>query len=183
MNISEDKIFANFPTIKTDKFLLREIKISDAKHFFEYITNSNVVEFLSSEELPDSYSNAISELSYWKGLFDNKRSIYWGIEKDSKLIGTCGYNNWNRTHKRCEISYDLSYSHWGQGIMTEAVKLIVRFAFNEMGINRVQSTVATDNIASIKVLEKNHFKREGRMEKFGILNGKLKDFFMYSRVR
>jgi len=182
LNTNNYTFFNKFPTIKADEFFLREIELYDAKNFLEYMTNPNVVEYLSEEDAPTDYASAIDELSYWRGLFINKRSIYWGIEKDKKLIGTCGYNNWSKTHKRCEISYDLSYDYWSQGIMSKVVSIIVEFAFDKMGVNRVQSTVATDNIGSIKVLERNNFICEGKLSKFGILNGKEKDFYMYSRV-
>lgn len=178
----EEQLFSQFPVLKNDRFILREIKLSDAENFFHYMTNSHVSKFLSAEDLPKDLAGAVSELGYWRSLFITHRSIYWGIEIDNRLVGTCGYNNWSRVHKKCEISYDLSYQYWGKGIMTEVIAIITEFAFKKMLVNRVQATAAIDNIGSIRVLEKNEFKREGTLAKYGILNNVVKDYYIYSKV-
>lgn len=179
----DTSIFTVFPEIKTNKFLLRELRVDDVGDFFTYISDENVKEFLSDDSAPGSLVSARAELGYWRGLFKSKRSIYWGIEIDGKLVGTCGYNNWSRVNRRCEISYDLAYNYWNRGIMTKAIAEISDFALENMGVNRVQATVATDNIGSIKVLEKNNFIREGTLKKFGMLHNVMKDFYMYAKVR
>jgi ribosomal-protein-alanine N-acetyltransferase len=99
------------------------------------------------------------------------------------LIGTAGFNVWSRTHQRGELSYDLARPHWGKGLMTRVVQTICDYGFSAMGINRIQATVAIDNIASIRVLSKVGFQEEGLMRDYGILHGKKKDFYMMSYLR
>lgn len=178
-----NNFFDKFPIIQHECFKLRELTSDDAEMFYNYMTNENVSRFLSDEDIPKDLISAKSELAYWSGLFKNKRSIYWGIAISNQLIGTCGFNNWNRTHKRCEISYDLSYDYWGQGIMTDVINIVTNFAFEKMEVNRVQATAAIDNVGSIKVLEKNNYVVEGRLAKYGILHDISKDYYIYSKVR
>ncbi|MFN7039028.1 MAG: GNAT family N-acetyltransferase [Alphaproteobacteria bacterium] len=180
-----ENIFNEFPIINLADIRLREIVSNDTKSFYNYICNPKVSRYLSDDDTPSSLIEAEEELMYWANLYKYRRSIYWGITKANSghLIGTCGFNNWNRTHKRVEISYDLSANYWGKGIMTKAVKTICDFAFTRMHAIRIQATVATDNYGSIKVLEKSLFKRDGTMRNYGILKGETKDFYMYSLVK
>lgn len=181
--MNEDKLFTIFPTINLENFILRKISIEhDYISYFNYMSTPPVMEYLSEDDIPINLDKARSDLSYWAKLFDYQQSFYWAIalKSTNQIIGTCGFNYWNKTHKRAEISYDLDYNHWGKGIMTKAVKLISNYAFEHTKIQRIQATVASDNIPSIRVLEKTGYTKEGLMKKFGILHGKSKDFYMYS---
>lgn len=182
MDIKQN-IFNYFPVIKFDEILLREISLNDVPNFFNYISHKEVSKFLSDDDLPTDIKHAQEELMYWYKLFRYKQSIYWAISIDNKMIGTCGFNNWNITHRRAEISYDLDYNYWNKGIMTKVVKNICNFAFKEMQVQRIQATVAEDNIGSTKLLEKNEFMLEGKLRKFGVLHGEEKNFLMYSLIK
>ncbi len=177
-------IFLEFPTIEMQNIRLRQLMLSDVEDFYHFLCNENVQKFLSSEDIPHSLEEAKTELSYWANLYKSFRSIYWAIalKKTNRLIGTCGFNSWNKTHRRAEISYDLSYNYWGHGIMTEVVKEITDFAFAKMGVQRVQATVAEDNFPSIRVLEKCNYQKEGLLANFAILQGKYRNFYMYANV-
>lgn len=185
MNFSNQDIFNKFPTLSIDDIILRKINLEeDYIDFFHYITYSEVAKYLSKEDCPKDFIAAKEELGYWAKLFEYRHSFYWAIaEKENNIIiGTCGFNNWNRGQRRCEISYDLNYKYWGRGIMTKAIDKISEFAFEEMNIQRIQATVALDNMASIKVLEKTGFQKESILKNYGVLQDKTKDFFMYSKI-
>jgi ribosomal-protein-alanine N-acetyltransferase len=176
-------IFDHFPIITLDEIILRKISLEqDYADYFNYITSPHVTKYLPNDDIPDSLERAKIELNYWSRLFEYRSSFYWAIAKKdtNQIIGTCGFNYWNKTHKRAEISYDLDYNHWGKGIMTKAVKAISDFAFDSMGVIRIQATVALDNQPSIRVLEKVSYIRECKMSKYGILQGQPKDFYLYS---
>lgn len=181
-----DDIFAIFPTITLDNdFFLRRISIEeDSLNFFNYINHSKVAEYLSVDDLPNSPETAKVELGYWNHLFDRKSCFYWAIatREDNKIIGTCGFNYWNKSQKRTEVSYDLDHNYWGRGITTKALKAISDFSINDMKVQRIQATVAIDNISSIRVLEKTGFKREGLIEKYGFLKEAARDFYMYAKL-
>lgn len=182
--MSEHKVFKSFPIIKIDDIMLRELSLDDVNDFFQYISNSNVNRYLAEEDYPKTIEDSKNELIYWSRLFYYKHSIYWGIaNSENKLIGTCGFNNWSMSHQRVEISYDLDYSYWGRGIMTRILRKVCEFAFEQMDANRIQATVAIDNLASIRVLEKLGFNREGLLKQYGILHNVKTDFYMYSLIK
>ena len=125
------------------------------------------------------------EIKIHRRIFYRKHSIYWGIvdKNNNKLIGTCGFNHWNRHHNRVEVSYDLDYSYWGKGIMTRSLTEIFKFAHQDMYVNRIQATVAIDNFSSIKLLERLGLKKEGILKEYGILHDIKTDFYMYGSVK
>ncbi|MEK6733910.1 MAG: GNAT family protein [Pseudomonadota bacterium] len=182
-----DKIFEKFPEIKLDDgIILRQILPDiDYLYFYNYITDPKVTAYLAPEDIPSNQESAKFELGYWARLFDRHNSFYWAIvvERANRIIGTCGFNFWNRSQKRVEISYDLDHNYWGKSITTNAVKAISDFAFMQMEAQRIQATVAIDNIPSIRVLEKSNFKKEGVLEKYGFLNNQPRDFYMYAICR
>lgn len=82
-----------------------------------------------------------------------------------------------------EIGYWLARRHWGKGVMTEAVRLVVDFGFRELGLRRIYASVFAPNKASARVLEKAGFKFEGINRKNYLKDGKVLDGLMYARVR
>jgi len=178
-------VFSSFPAFNLDSVTLRKFYLDkDYIDYYHYLTKPEVAKYLAQADIPSSLENAKTELNYWARLFDIRSSFYWGIaSKDTnKLIGTCGFNYWNRDHKRTEISYDLDHDYWGNGIMTKSVEAICSFAIQTLDVRRIQATVAIDNIPSIRVLEKCGFIQESIMKKFGILHNESKDFYMYVKL-
>ncbi len=180
-----ERVFKAFPVLDMNDIVLRELRVTDYKPFYTYLSDPMVNRYVSEEDTPKSLERAKEELKYWGNLFHNRRSIYWGIalKNTDMLIGTAGFNVWSRTHRRGEVSYDLARPHWGKGIMTRVLQTICDYGFTAMDINRIQATVAMDNIASIRVLSKVGFQQEGIMRDYGILHGKKKDFYMMSYLQ
>lgn len=77
------------------------------------------------------------------------------IHKDAQgWIGWCGLDQRDRAKANPVLFYLLKASAWGQGLATEAAGAVLGFAFGELGLGRVDAAVATDNVASRRVLEK-----------------------------
>ncbi|AZL15086.1 GNAT family N-acetyltransferase [Rickettsiales endosymbiont of Stachyamoeba lipophora] len=175
----------NFPSLNINKdIILREIIIDDAIYYHEYINHPLVKKYLSDEDIPETFEKAINELRYWQALFRDQHSIYWAIalKESNKMIGTIGFNNWYKFHERLEISYDLDPEFWGQGITTVAITQVCNYAQQRMSAKRIQATVALDNVASTRVLEKNNFHLEGILKNYAKLGNLQNDFYMYSKV-
>ncbi|MFC8687468.1 GNAT family N-acetyltransferase [Brevibacillus porteri] len=75
----------------------------------------------------------------------------------------------------CWIGYFLDKEHNGKGYMTEAVKLVVDYAFETLGLHRLEAGVMPHNIGSIKVLLKAGFHKEGIAKKNVNINGRWED--------
>lgn len=176
--------FGDFPALDLGDVVLREIEDSDAQDYFEYMSNNAMEGFLTKENRPNSVEKALEEVKYWGSLFPQKRSIYWAIalKESNKMIGTAGFNLISFPNSRAEISYDLSPEYWGKGVMLKSINGILKFADVALELVRIQATVIVDNERSIKVLERTGFKKEGLLEKYEVVEGEHKDYYMYSRV-
>lgn len=178
-------LFSSFPTIDLNEFLLREVDEKlDAEAYFEYMNKQEMLPHLSKNIAPISVQEALSELEYWKSLFGRRRSIYWAIstKEDNKMIGTIGFNTISFTHKRGDISYDLSPAYWGKGIMLKSMKNILKFSDEVIGLARIQATTIRENIRSINLLERCGFSKEGILRQYEIVQDKRTDFYMFARV-
>ena len=178
-------MFSHFPKFEFGDYSLREINPAiDAPYFYEYVTKDEVCSFIGEDNVPKSIEQAKQELSYWASLFGLRRSYYWAIAGlENEMIGTAGFNNISKAHLRGELSYDLNPKYWGNGIMTNALFRIIEHAFNEMGLVRIQATVAQHNERSFKIMENLGFKKEGELAKYERLKGKHYDFYMYAITR
>jgi len=85
-----------------------------------------------------------------------------------------------------DIGYVLSRSHWGSGLMPEAIRAVTDAALSSANIYRVQASCDVDNQASARALEKSGFSREGRLERYSAhpnLSSEPRACFMYARCR
>ena len=184
--MSAAAVFHKFPILQVDdELILRQISHDDLEDYFEYLSDDQVLKYVPEECIPRTLERAKEEINYNLDLFRYKRSIYWAIARksDNKLIGSCGFNYWNRDHARTEISYDLCRKYWGNGIMTRVARSVLGFAFTQMNLHRVEATVTPTNIGSLKVLRKLGFKKEGLLREQKLLHGKFHDAIILSLLQ
>lgn len=114
---------------------------------------------------------------------DSKREFSFGIFElgTNNLIGHIALYAVKRLpYSSAFVGYAMDEIYVGKGIVTEAVELVVRFAFEQIGLHRVEAYVSTQNNASIRVLEKSGFQREGLLRKLLYINGEWVDHYMYA---
>ena len=85
------------------------------------------------------------------------------LKEINKVVGVIGISHIDWKNKNAELGYWLGKKYWGKGLATEAVKLMLKFAFENLKLHRVYANLFEENIASRRVLEKNGFKLEGIM--------------------
>lgn len=174
-----------FPQLKTDRLILREMTLGDAEFYFRHFNNDKVVEG-SCFPGPKTLDAAKEELElYCIRPFKENRGIRWGIvrKNSNELIGTCGYYDWNKTSRRAEIGYDLDPAHWGQGIMTEALQAVLEYGFEKMGLNRIQAIIDSKNTRSVKLVRRLGFKKEGVLRQRSYFNGQFRDDVCFSLLK
>jgi len=109
------------------------------------------------------------------------RMFLLAIVIDGELAGCIGFESIDK-HK-AELGFWLGEEYWGQGIMTQAIRLFTRYGMDRFGLRRVYAYVFPFNRASMKVLEKAGYKKEGVLRKDFEKNGKFSDFHIYAKVR
>jgi len=108
--------------------------------------------------------------------------ITWGItlKTDPALIGTLGFWKTDKQNHRAEIGYMLHPEQQRKGIVQEAMTAALDYAFNTMHLHSVEANVNKDNVASMKLLEKNNFEREAFFRQNYYYNGQFLDSVIYS---
>lgn len=107
------------------------------------------------------------------------------IDKETgSVIGACGFHMWYTRHNRAEMGYAIhNPTDMGKGLMSEAVKAVIGYGFNQMGLHRIEALTATWNKASMAILKKFGFTYEGTLRQHYNVNGKMEDSIMYSLLQ
>jgi len=79
----------------------------------------------------------------------------------NEVVGDCGFHSWYINHQRAELGYGLKEEYRGLGIMSEALKAVLDFGFNEMDLNRIEAFISPTNTPSRKLVERYGFTLEG----------------------
>ncbi|MGI6739803.1 MAG: GNAT family N-acetyltransferase [Christensenellales bacterium] len=174
------KILNILPRLSTDRLIIRAPKRRDSGDMFLYSKNPECSRYClwhPHRSVADS-RHFISMLI--KENLRLKAQHFAVVLKDSeKMIGTIGISGYSKRDSSAEIGYSLSPEYWGQGYGTEALKSIIDYSFNTLKLNRIEAKSDTRNIASVKLLEKCGFKREGHMHKGMFMKGEYVDLYLY----
>lgn len=101
---------------------------------------------------------------------------------DNQLVGTIGFHTVQPANRSAELTYDLAPAFWGRGIATQMCRLAVGWAHTEAQVIRVQATVLESNAASMRVLQRAGFAREGLLRSYRLVRGTPGDFYMYAHL-
>jgi ribosomal-protein-alanine N-acetyltransferase len=137
-----------------------------------------------TERFPHPYTAADADA--WIGLNteDPPPLLAFAIEVDGRLAGGCGLEPGSDVHRRtAKLGYWLARACWGRGIATAAASTLARWAFAEQPFVRLEAMVFAWNPASMRVLEKSGFQREGVLRSSVERDGSIIDAVMYARVR
>lgn len=152
------------------------------------ISNNIELELLSGEdsiisqivEDSDDLFNMSEVWLYPKG---TPTQMIFAIKKDGKLIGELKLQNIRWFNRKAELSIILKKEEQSRGTGTEIVKKIIEYAFGKMNLHRLEAEVIETNSASIKLIEKFGFKKEGVLREAKFQNGKFIDIYRYGLLR
>lgn len=147
------------PLLETDNLILRVLTTNDTDDLSEWLGDTSLYKYW--EKRP-SKSDLNPKLMFNNINSKPTKSFHWGIvhKTDNKVIGEF-YVYLIENNRMAKVSYRLSNKHQGKGLMTEALKRVVKFSFEDTELMRLWTDVDINNVASYKVLEKCGFEREG----------------------
>lgn len=169
-------------TIETERLILRRFKVEDAEAMYRnWASDEEVTKFLT---WPPHSSVEITKdiLKNWINDYKNKDSYNWAItikENGDEPIGSIGVVDSNERINMVHIGYCISKKWWNKGITSEALKALVKYFFEEVSVNRVESRHDPNNPNSGKVMMKCGMKYEGTMRQADINNQGICDYSMY----
>jgi len=177
-------VFSRLPTLETPRLLLRPVTLKDAADIYHYSKDPLVAEHV----LWDAHENIHQTRAYIRYILrqykNGEPSSFAIVEKASrKVIGTIGYMWVSQDNASGEVGYSLSRAHWNRGYMTEALKKVIAFGFEELHLNRIEAQHETTNPASGRVMEKAGMRPEGVLRARVFNKGKFMDVSLYSILR
>lgn len=177
-------IFANMPSLETERFLLRRLTLDDTDDMFEYSRNGEVTKYLTWSPHPDKIYT-FDYLSYLQNRYKTGDFYDWAIIcKDSgKMIGTCGFTRFFFPHNGSEIGYVINPDYYGRGIATEVVGRVIRYGFEKLELERIEGKFMIENAASRRVMEKNGMIFEGIRRKGMLIKGSYRDIGVCAIIR
>lgn len=158
--------FAQYPSIETERLLLRPVTLNDAEAMFEYASDRENTRytFPTNQSLEETKNN-IAQFYLANPLGR------WGIELKSngQFIGTIDLHKIDTVLKKSAIGYIINKKYWNQGLTTEANRAVIELAFEKIGMNKLIAVHDKANPASGRVMEKSGM-RYSHDEEYAVLD-------------
>jgi RimJ/RimL family protein N-acetyltransferase len=150
------------PVLETERLILRPFSMEDAPTVQKLAGDRAIAE--TTLMIPHPYPDGVAEswISSHAELFKHEKQAIYSIviRENSVLIGAIALI-FRRAHESAELAYWIGKPYWNNGYCTEAANEILRFGFQELGLNRIHAEYFSNNTASGRILEKIGMKYEG----------------------
>lgn len=170
--------------IATDRLYIRKFKLEDTYDFYEMMSSKKVTKYLSGgiNSLDKARKFLKKQISRYE--IGKKLSFAIILKESNNLIGNIVLEL-DDENSSIEISYVLNDSYWNKGYTTEIVQNIINIIFTKLDFNRIYAGIISDNVASIRVLEKCKMKYEGKLKqaKYDKKTNKYNDYIYYAILK
>jgi RimJ/RimL family protein N-acetyltransferase len=167
---------AALPTLEAPRVRLRALADRDVDALFAIFSDEAMMRYWST--LPMKVrAEAEKYLAGIRAGSADGSLLQWGIERkdDGEVLGTCTLFSFHRASMRAEIGYCLRSPWWGRGYMGEALPALIDHAFGTLGLRRLEADVDPANAASLRILERMGFTREGLLRERWDVGGVIGD--------
>ena len=155
--------------LKTERLVLRDLRNEDLADLVEGANNINVSRFLALVPFPYSEESGKWFINHCQEEAEkNPRENYeFGIELtgENKLVGMVSLTSVKEFEQKAVLGCWLAEKYWRKGIMNEAIERVLDFAYNELGLNRIEAEAFVENTPSNSMIKKLGFKYEGTKRK------------------
>ena len=152
---------APHPILSTPRLRLRQFRAEDADAMHRCFTDAEAMRFWHHPV----HTKRLETERTVRRCVDCTPSYYrfWAVAdaKTDRCLGLVTYHHGHIRNKRVEIGYIIDPAHHKKGIATEAVSAMLDFCFGELGLHRAQAFMHPGNAASVALIEKLGFRREG----------------------
>ena len=171
--------------IETERLILRRFTLKDAVYmYYNWASDPEVTKYLTwrahtslkvTRDLLEEWVPRYADGGYFNWVMENKETGH--------AIGNISVVQLNEKVESAEIGYCMSRALWGQGYMPEALKAVMDFLFDTVGLNRVAATHDSNNPKSGRVMDKAGMKLEGTLRAAGRNNHGICDKVYHSMIR
>jgi len=150
-----------FELLKTKRLILRKPVLDDARAIFNLRSNEQVNQYLD-REAATSIEDAITFIEKILTIINKNEGCYWAIclKENPTAVGTICYFDFSSDQTTAEVGYELHPFYQHKGIMQEALTTVLHYGFQVLQLKSITAFPSAENIPSIRLLERNEFKRE-----------------------
>jgi ribosomal-protein-alanine N-acetyltransferase len=175
----------SYPRIKTERLILRGFRLPDATRISRLAGEFEIAD--TTLRIPHPYEKKIAEqwISEHRRKYEEGESIHLAIilNENRKLIGSISLMHINRKHLHAEMGYWIGKEYWNHGYATEAGLAVIRYGFENLGLNRIHAHCFSRNQASARVLKKMGMSHEGTLQEHIRKWDKFEDIEMFAILR
>lgn len=181
MIINLAEFFHHLPTLRTDRLVLRALRLTDAADYFAFAGDPQVARFLRwgpHASLQETRNYLAETLTHSPRQLDG----LWGIElvQRRRLVGTIHLMEIDPHNLKADVGIVINAQYWSSGIGSEALHRVLALCFHELGLQRIQGLPITENTAARRVGEKCGIVHEGTLRSFALQKGRWWDFEVYA---
>lgn len=164
--------------IETDRLILRQFRLEDADDIVDGLNNLNVSKWLAFVPYPYTREDAINYIN--DSINKNLYNFAIVLKATNKVIGSTQLSNIDLSNGTAGGGIWINENYHGNGYGTEAWGARIRYAFNELGLRRLENGYFEGNESSFKMQQKFGYKNEGiRRKKFiSMATGKVEDEYI-----
>jgi len=172
------------PTIETPRLTIRLVEEEDLPSLLVMNADDAVTRYLPYE----SWKSAADGKAWFSRasarFAAGKAGQFVVVHRASRrVIGTCLLFRFEESSARAELGYVLTREYWGAGYMIEAMKAFLAFAFEQVGMRRLEAEIDPRNVSSVKLLDRLGFVREGLLRQRWAMKGEVRDSGLYGLLR
>ncbi len=184
MSRSPEDFFSDLPVLETERLMLRRVSMRDAQDIFDYSRDPEVARHV----LWEAHRSMADTRAYLRFILRQYRegtpsSYAIVLKATGRVIGTIGFMAYDRDNNMVEVGYSLARCQWNHGYATEALRAVLRLAFQDMRMHRVEAQHEVDNPASGAVMRKCGMRREGTLRGKVYNKGRFSDVELYAILR
>jgi len=153
--------FKEFPYLTTRRLKLRPILASDAQALFGMQSDALIFKYIAKTP-QNSIEQTEKMIAYIDGAYQKQEMLCWSatLSDSNTIIGTCGFNRFEKENLRAEIGGSLSPKYWGGGVALEAVYAILEYGFNGLKLHTIEAKIDSRNRSARYLLECLGFEKE-----------------------
>ncbi len=172
-------------TMKTKRLTLREFEDADLAAVHDYAQDAETTKYL--EWGPNTLKETTVFLNESLGFQKEKPRVTFDMaiisDSEQRLLGACSVTILDKKKSIAALGYVLNSKFWGHGYATEAANALAKFAFEELGMQKIMATCDSLNEGSESVMKKIGMSKEQKLSKDKFIKGFYRDTLVYSIER
>lgn len=173
--------FEPFPILQTERLVLRKVTLVDAPEVFIQRSHPEIQKYIKRQPALsiDDAEQFIEKITTQE---KNQESITWAItlKAEPKLIGSICLWKIEKENEKAEVGYSLHPDHFAKGIMSEALTQVCKFGFETMKLKCIDAYTNKENKSSLRLLNRNGFKRNVPFENESVSKEELEYNVVYT---